>query len=50
MHLNVTKLGLNIVKLISNLYGGVFFIKSWSNSHKVYAEKRCNGNPISTKG
>ena len=25
------------------------YIKSWSNSHHLYAGKRCNGNPISTQ-
>ena len=24
-------------------------MNSWSSSHHMYTEKRCNGNPISTK-
>ena len=32
----------------SNINGGVFFIKSRSSSHQLYAWNRCNGNPIST--
>ena len=46
MPLNVSEFGLNMIRFISNLYGGVFL---YSYQH-MYAGKRCNGNPNSTKG
>ena len=48
MHLSVSELGLNIIKLISNHYVGVFLWKTGLVSHLCMLEKDCNGHPIST--
>ena len=47
MPLNVSELGLNIIRLISNIYVGVFLQIGGLVSIPCMLEKDCNGNPIS---
>ena len=48
MTLNVSELGINIIRFISNLYFGVFLQIGGLVSIPCILEKDCNGNPIST--
>ena len=48
MPLNISELGLNIIKFISHLYGGVILYIAGLESNPCMLEKDCNGNPIFT--
>ena len=45
----MSKLGLNIILFISNMYGGFFLLRAGLVVPTSMPEKKCNGNPESTK-
>ena len=49
MPLNLSELGLNRIRLISNLYWGVFLYRPGPVINACMLEKRYNCNPNSTK-